>query len=160
MTKKMHYQITIFGVCSPYSKINILNSSSISQGKKDDMSSKFGPWLLLILLLCYYSLSIITLGLTFCCRPWQPKLYASIPIFCLFHRPWIPIILGSHFTSSNRLISIFFPPSEFIVRNVENWVGTQYNECKSDYMSLMHITLNSMAYGTRRFNSAFTGALQ
>ena len=41
--KKMHYKITIFGASAPYPRLINWISSSISQGKKDDMSSKFGP---------------------------------------------------------------------------------------------------------------------
>ena len=36
----MHYKITIFGACAPYPRLIYWIVSSISQGKKDDMSSK------------------------------------------------------------------------------------------------------------------------
>ena len=39
--EKMHYKITIFGACAPYPRLIYWTASSISQGKKDDMSSKF-----------------------------------------------------------------------------------------------------------------------
>ena len=42
----MHYKITIFGACAPYPRLIYWISSSVSQGKKDDMSSKSGAWLL------------------------------------------------------------------------------------------------------------------
>ena len=38
----MHYKITIFGACAPYPRLIYRIVSSISQGKKDDMSSKSG----------------------------------------------------------------------------------------------------------------------
>ena len=41
--EKMHYEITIFGACAPYPRLIYWIASSISQGKKDDMSSKSGP---------------------------------------------------------------------------------------------------------------------
>ena len=36
--EKMHYKITIFGACAPYPRLIYRIASSISQGKKDDMS--------------------------------------------------------------------------------------------------------------------------
>ena len=41
----MQYKITIFGACAPYPRLLYWIASSISQGKKDDMSSKSGLWL-------------------------------------------------------------------------------------------------------------------
>ena len=47
----MHYKIdlTIFGTCAPYPRLIYWIASSISQGKKDDMSPKSGPWSYIIL---------------------------------------------------------------------------------------------------------------
>ena len=42
--ENMHYKITIFGACAPYQRLIYWFASSISEGKKDDMSSKSGPW--------------------------------------------------------------------------------------------------------------------
>ena len=42
--EKMHYKITIFGAWAPYPRLIYWIASSISQGKKDDMSSNPG-WL-------------------------------------------------------------------------------------------------------------------
>ena len=39
----MHYKITIFGACAPYPRLIYWIALSISQGEKDDMSSKSGP---------------------------------------------------------------------------------------------------------------------
>ena len=39
----MHYKITIFGASAPYPRLIYWIASSISQGKKDNMSTKFGP---------------------------------------------------------------------------------------------------------------------
>ena len=36
--EKMHYKITNFGTCAPYQRLIYWIESSISQGKKDDMS--------------------------------------------------------------------------------------------------------------------------
>ena len=44
MTKKIDYKITIFGACAPYPRLIYWIASSISQGKKDDMSSISGLW--------------------------------------------------------------------------------------------------------------------
>ena len=44
----MHYKITIFGAYAPYPRLIYWIASSILQGKKDDMSSKSGSWLLQI----------------------------------------------------------------------------------------------------------------
>ena len=43
MTKKIHHKITIFEACTPYPRLIYWIASSISQGKKDDMSSKSEP---------------------------------------------------------------------------------------------------------------------
>ena len=42
--EEMHYKITIFGACTPYPRLIYWIASSISRGKKDDMSSKSGSW--------------------------------------------------------------------------------------------------------------------
>ena len=42
--QKMHYKVTIFGTCAPYPRLIYWIASSILQVKKDDMSSKSGPW--------------------------------------------------------------------------------------------------------------------
>ena len=39
MTTKLHGKITIFGACVLYPRLIYLIASSISQGKKDEMSS-------------------------------------------------------------------------------------------------------------------------
>ena len=43
--ENMHYKITIFGTCAPYPRLIYWIASCISQGNKDDMSSKSGPCL-------------------------------------------------------------------------------------------------------------------
>ena len=48
--EKMHYKITIFVACAPNPRLWYWIASSISQGKKDDMSSKSEPWLLPIII--------------------------------------------------------------------------------------------------------------
>ena len=40
----MYYKITIFEACAPYPRLIYWIASSISQTKKDDMSSKSGLW--------------------------------------------------------------------------------------------------------------------
>ena len=54
--EKIHYKITIFEASTPYSRLINWIESSILQGKKDDMSWKCGPWLLLARLseICCY----------------------------------------------------------------------------------------------------------
>ena len=44
MHHKMRHKITIFEACAPYPRLIYWIASSISQEKKDDMSSKPGPW--------------------------------------------------------------------------------------------------------------------
>ena len=57
--EKMHYKITIFGACTPYPRLIYWIATSISQGKKDDMSSKSRPWLLQFQ--CFITVSFINI---------------------------------------------------------------------------------------------------
>ena len=40
---KMHYKIAIFGACAPYPRLIYWIASSISQGKKNDMTCHQNP---------------------------------------------------------------------------------------------------------------------
>jgi hypothetical protein len=57
--EKIHHKITIFGACAPYPRLIYCIASSISQGKKDDMSSKSGPCLSLMFKIPEHSTSTL-----------------------------------------------------------------------------------------------------
>ena len=113
---KMHYKLTIFGAWAPYPRLIYCIASSISQGKKDDMSSKSGPCSSHTIQIISFMILIHATHLLYGLYLWVIFVIKclSVILWCvLFDARWHPIpliciFIEYHFTLYNGW-SVFCP---------------------------------------------------